>query len=110
MQFVLNTLILLFDEYLKNFKSNHSSLARRSAVTRVNFVKFSLQDANVIRVELDSCDGIEDYTKYLSKSKVESEKSQFDLYTEKKMLVLNTDIDILGFWSKISIRYYELSL
>ena len=39
-----------------------------------------------------------------------SEKSQLDIYLEEPELELNSQIDVLDYWSKSSVRYNELSL
>lgn len=94
-----NTLIILFDEYFNNSKFNYLSLIGSSIVARSSFVALiSLEYFNVFRAEFDSCDETKDYKEYLSKSKVESEISQLDFYSEgKKTLGLNIDIDILDY-------------
>ncbi|MFQ6655376.1 hypothetical protein Gotur_025961 [Gossypium turneri] len=48
--------------------------------------------------------------RYLNESNTKSEKSQLDLYLEGPELELNSQVDILDYWSKSSNRYQYLSL
>ncbi|MBA0854000.1 hypothetical protein Goshw_024786, partial [Gossypium schwendimanii] len=52
----------------------------------------------------------DDYKRYLNESSTKSEKSQLDIYLEELELELNSQIDVLDYWSKSSIQYNELSL
>ncbi|MBA0779515.1 hypothetical protein Gotri_003765 [Gossypium trilobum] len=60
--------------------------------------------------EIPRHDESDNYTRHLNESSTESEKSQSDIYLEKPKLELNSQIDVLDYWSKSSIRYNELSL
>ncbi|OMO93686.1 putative Zinc finger, BED-type [Corchorus olitorius] len=105
-QTVLNTLRLLFEEYVKNSNPNPSCLSGNSNLD------VSLEVSNVsseagVRLNNDESD---DHKLFLSKSKAQSEKSQLDFYLEERALDLNSDINILDYWSKSSIQYSELSL
>ncbi|MBA0816151.1 hypothetical protein Gohar_000844, partial [Gossypium harknessii] len=55
-------------------------------------------------------DESDDYKWYLNESSTKSEKSQLDIYFEEPELELNSQIDVLDYWRKNSIRYNELSL
>ncbi|KAG8496708.1 hypothetical protein CXB51_007808 [Gossypium anomalum] len=55
-------------------------------------------------------DESDDYKRYLNESSTRSEKSQLDIYLEEPELELNSQIDVLDYWSKSSVRYNELSL
>ncbi|MFQ6626593.1 hypothetical protein Gotur_004682 [Gossypium turneri] len=46
----------------------------------------------------------------LNESSTKSEKSQLDIYLEEPELELNSQIDVLDYLSKSSVRYNELSL
>ncbi|KAG4162021.1 hypothetical protein ERO13_D01G092050v2 [Gossypium hirsutum] len=82
---ILSNLRLLFDEYVKKFKFTSSSLAESSNISDKNPVDSSLHQHN-------------------------SEKSQLDIYLEEPKLELNSQIDVLNYWSKSLVRYNELSL
>ncbi|MBA0762841.1 hypothetical protein Gotri_012404 [Gossypium trilobum] len=82
-QTILNNLKLLFDEYVKNSKSTSSSLTGSSNVLDNNPIDSSLHQLKVNSVDLR-----EDYDEKLK---------------------LNSQIDVLNYWSKSSIRYRELS-
>ncbi|MBA0750891.1 hypothetical protein Gogos_002271, partial [Gossypium gossypioides] len=69
----------------KNFKSTSSSLAKSSNVSDNDYVDSNLHQLNVNRVYLGGD------------------------YDEKLELELNSQIDVLDYWSKSSIQYRELS-
>ncbi|KAG8500584.1 hypothetical protein CXB51_004492 [Gossypium anomalum] len=108
---ILSNLRLLFDEYVKKSKSSSSSLARSSNVSDKNLADSSLDEHNVNSADFGGYfDESDDYKWYLNESSTVSEKSQLDIYLEKPEFELNSQIDVLDYWSKISIRYNELSL
>ncbi|TYJ42150.1 hypothetical protein E1A91_A03G068800v1 [Gossypium mustelinum] len=110
---ILSNLRLLFDEYVKRFKSTSSSLAGSSNVSDKNPVDSSLDEHNVNSVDFGfggDFDESDDYKRYLNESSTMSEKSQLDIYLEESALELNSQIDVLDYWSKSSVRYNELSL
>ena len=50
------------------------------------------------------------YKQFLSGlSRPQAERSQLDLYLEEESLDLNSDIDILDYWNKSSMRFPELA-
>ncbi|KAK5825499.1 hypothetical protein PVK06_020338 [Gossypium arboreum] len=109
-QIFLNNLKLLFDEYVKNSKSPSSSLARSSNVSDNNPVNSSLYQFNVNRFDLGGdYDESDDYKQYLCESNTKSKRSQLDIYLEEPGLKLNSQIDVLDYWSKSSIQYHKLS-
>ncbi|MBA0762845.1 hypothetical protein Gotri_012404 [Gossypium trilobum] len=109
-QTILNNLKLLFDEYVKNSKSTSSSLTGSSNVLDNNPIDSSLHQLKVNSVDLrEDYDESDDYKQYLSESSTKSENSQLDIYLEEPELKLNSQIDVLNYWSKSSIRYRELS-
>ncbi|XP_016665604.1 zinc finger BED domain-containing protein DAYSLEEPER isoform X1 [Gossypium hirsutum] len=110
---ILSNLRLLFNEYVKRFKSTSSSLAGSSNVSDKNPVDSSLDEHNVNSVDFGfggDFDESDDYKRYLNESSTMSEKSQLDIYLEEPALELNSQIDVLDYWSKSSVRYNELSL
>ncbi|MBA0762842.1 hypothetical protein Gotri_012404 [Gossypium trilobum] len=105
-QTILNNLKLLFDEYVKNSKSTSSSLTGSSNVLDNNPIDSSLHQLKVNSVDLrEDYDESDDYKQYLSESSTKSENSQLDIYLEEPELKLNSQIDVLNYWSKSSIRY-----
>ncbi|MBA0777980.1 hypothetical protein Gotri_005918 [Gossypium trilobum] len=84
-QTILNNLKLLFDEHVKNSKSTSSSLVGSSNISDNNPIDSSLYQFNVNRVDLEGD------------------------YDEKLELKFNSQIDVLDYWSKSSIRYHKLS-
>ncbi|KAK5825248.1 hypothetical protein PVK06_020061 [Gossypium arboreum] len=108
---ILSNLRLLFDEYVKKSKSMFSSLAGSSNVSNKNPVDSSLDEHNVNSVDFGGdFDESDDYKRYLNESSTMSEKAQLDIYLEESTLELNSQIDVLDYWSKSSVRYNELSL
>ncbi|KAG8490887.1 hypothetical protein CXB51_014711 [Gossypium anomalum] len=108
---ILSNLRLLFDEYVKKSKSTSSSLAGSSNVSDKNPVDSSLDEHNVNSADFGGdFDESDDYKRYLNESSTRSEKSQLDIYLEEPELELNSQIDVLDYWSKSSVRYNELSL
>ncbi|KAG8500805.1 hypothetical protein CXB51_002990 [Gossypium anomalum] len=108
---ILSNLRLLFDEYVKKSKSTSSSLVRSSNALDKNPVDFILDEHNVNSVDFGGdFDESDDYKRYLNESSTRSEKSQLDIYLEEPELELNSQIDVLDYWSKSSVRYNELSL
>ncbi|XP_074277565.1 zinc finger BED domain-containing protein RICESLEEPER 2-like [Silene latifolia] len=52
-----------------------------------------------------------DYNQFLSSSsRSQGNKSELDLYLEEPSYDLNSDLDVLDFWSRSSMRYPELSI
>ncbi|KAK8296216.1 hypothetical protein V6Z12_D05G110800 [Gossypium hirsutum] len=87
---ILSNLRLLFDEYVKKFKSTSSSLAGSSNVSDKNPIDSNLDEHNVNSADFGGdFDGSDDYKWYLNES---STRNVFD------------------YWSKSSVRYNELSL
>ncbi|TYH06314.1 hypothetical protein ES288_A08G146600v1 [Gossypium darwinii] len=108
---ILSNLRLLFDEYVKKSKSTSSSLPGSSNVSDKNPVDSSLDEYNVNSVDFGGYfDESDDYKRYLNESSTRSEKSQLDIYLEEPEFKLNSQIDVLDYWSKSSVRYNELSL
>ncbi|MFQ6655659.1 hypothetical protein Gotur_026120 [Gossypium turneri] len=107
---IFSNLKLLFDEYVKKSKSTSSSLAGGSNVSDKDPVDSSLHQHNVNNVDFgEGFDESDDYKRYLNESSTKSEKSQLDIYLEEPELELNSQIDVLDYWSKSSVRYNELS-
>ncbi|PKA62031.1 Putative AC transposase [Apostasia shenzhenica] len=91
----VKALYSLFDKYKTNAVINSSST--RAIAANLEGVK--------------AVDEFEDYELFLSrKSRTQDEKSQLDLYLEEPSHDLNSDLDILEFWSKSSMRYPELAM
>ncbi|MBA0825952.1 hypothetical protein Goarm_010852 [Gossypium armourianum] len=86
LQTILNKLSLLFNVYVKKFKSTSSSLVGSSNVSDNDPVDSSLHQHNVNMADLGGD------------------------YDEELELELNSQIDVLDYWSKSSIQYNELSL
>ncbi|XP_052489422.1 zinc finger BED domain-containing protein RICESLEEPER 1-like [Gossypium raimondii] len=108
---ILSNLRLLFDEYVKKSKSTSSSLGGSSNVSDKNPVDSSLDEHNINSADFGGdFDESDDYKQYLNESSTRSEKSQLDIYLEEAKLELNSQIDVLDYWSKSSVRYNELSL
>ncbi|PPD85939.1 hypothetical protein GOBAR_DD17122 [Gossypium barbadense] len=108
---ILSNLRLLFDEYVKKSKSTSSSLAGSSNVSDKNLVDSGLDEHNDNSADFgEYFDESDDYKRYLNESSTRSEKSQLDIYLEEPELKLNSQIDVLDYWSKSSVRYNELSL
>ncbi|TYG64528.1 hypothetical protein ES288_D06G115200v1 [Gossypium darwinii] len=108
---ILSNLRLLFDEYVKKSKSTSSSLAGSSNVSDKNPIDSGLDEHNDNSADFGGCfDESDDYKRYLNESSTRSEKSQLDIYLEEPELELNSQIDVLDYWSKSSVRYNELSL
>ncbi|XP_012450399.2 zinc finger BED domain-containing protein DAYSLEEPER-like [Gossypium raimondii] len=108
---ILSNFRLLFDEYVKKSKSMSSSLAGSSNVSDKNPVDSGLDEHNDNSADFGGYfDESDDYKRYLNESSTRSEKSQLDIYMEEPELELNSQIDVLDYWSKSSVRYNELSL
>ncbi|KAK8284472.1 hypothetical protein V6Z12_D08G162600 [Gossypium hirsutum] len=108
---ILSNLRLLFDEYVKKSKSTSSSLAGSSNVSDKNLVDSGLDEHNVNSANFGGYfDESDDYKRYLNESSTRSEQSQLDIYLEEPELELNSQIDVLDYWSKSSVQYSELSL
>ncbi|TYH95344.1 hypothetical protein ES332_A12G100100v1 [Gossypium tomentosum] len=110
---ILSNLRLLFDEYVKRSKSTSSSLAGSSNVSDKNPVDSSLNEHNVNSVDFGFGGDFHEsdyYKRYLNESSTMSEKSQLDIYLVELALELNSQIDVLDYWSKSSVRYNEISL
>ncbi|TYI76817.1 hypothetical protein E1A91_D06G103500v1, partial [Gossypium mustelinum] len=108
---ILSNLRLLFDEYVKKSKSMSFSLAGSSNFSDKNPVDSGLDEHNDNSVDFGGYfDESDDYKRYLNKSSTRSEKSQLDIYLEEPELELNSQIDVLDYWSKSLVRYNELSL
>ncbi|KAK8279175.1 hypothetical protein V6Z12_D09G093800 [Gossypium hirsutum] len=73
---ILSNLRLLFDEYVKKYKSTSSSLAGSSNVSDKNLVDSSLDEHNVNSADFGGYfDKSDDYKRYLNESSTKSEKS-----------------------------------
>ncbi|KAG4176384.1 hypothetical protein ERO13_A11G241301v2 [Gossypium hirsutum] len=97
---IFSNLRLLFDEYVKKSKSMSSSLAGSSNVSDKNPVDSSLDEHNVNSVDFrGDFNESDDYKRFLNESS-----------TKKLELELNSQIDVLDYWSKSLVRYNELSL
>ncbi|TYI99001.1 hypothetical protein E1A91_D01G256000v1, partial [Gossypium mustelinum] len=108
---ILSNLRLLFDEYVKKSKSTSSSLAGSSNVSDKNPIDSGLDEHNDSSADFGGYfDESDDYKRYLNESSTRSEKSQLDIYLEEPELELNSQIDVLDYWGKSSVRYNELSL
>lgn len=93
----VNTLYGLFDEYMQNS-------ARPSQTTLLSTA------ASKISNDKDENDGFEDYETFQSaRFRTQVEKSQLDLYLEEPSHDLNSEIDVLEYWTLCSLRYPELS-
>ncbi|KAH1108097.1 hypothetical protein J1N35_011865 [Gossypium stocksii] len=72
-------------------------------------------DSNLHQLKVNMVDLGEDYDEsdyykqYLSESSTKSERSQLDIYLEEPELKLNSQIDVLDYWSKSSIQYRKFS-
>ncbi|XP_040953873.1 zinc finger BED domain-containing protein DAYSLEEPER-like [Gossypium hirsutum] len=108
---ILSNLRLLFDEYVKKSKSTSSSLAGSSNVSDKNPIDSGLDEHNDNSTDFGGYfDESDDYKRYLNESSTRSEKSQLNIYLEELELELNSQIDILDYWTKSSVRYNDLSL
>ncbi|MBA0763269.1 hypothetical protein Gotri_012745, partial [Gossypium trilobum] len=88
-----------------------SSLAGSSNVSDNDHVDSSLHQLNVNRVDLGrDYDESDDYRRYLSESNTKSERSQLDIYLEEPGLELNSQIDVLDYYNKSSIRSWGRKL
>ncbi|MFQ6639221.1 hypothetical protein Gotur_015799, partial [Gossypium turneri] len=95
----------------KKSKSTSSSLVGSSNVLEKNPDDSSLDEHNVNSADVGGdFDESDDYKRYLNESSTRSEKSHLDIYLEEPELELNSQIDVLDYWSKSSVRYIELSL
>ncbi|XP_057519919.1 zinc finger BED domain-containing protein RICESLEEPER 2-like isoform X1 [Amaranthus tricolor] len=96
---VVSTLYCLYAEYKRqSMKFSPSGLA--SSGVNTNFVGVD-----------DEGDMFGDYDQFLSStSKSQGNKSELDLYLEERSYDLNSDLDVLEFWSRNSMRYPNLSL
>ncbi|MBA0556622.1 hypothetical protein Golob_026705 [Gossypium lobatum] len=98
----------LADGVSKNSKSTSSFLAGSSNVSDNDPVYSSLQQLKFNRVDLGGdYDKNDDYKRYLNASSIQSEKSLLDIYLDEPELELNSQIDVLDYWSKSSIRDHE---
>ncbi|MBA0645441.1 hypothetical protein Goklo_013543, partial [Gossypium klotzschianum] len=92
---ILNKLSLLFNEYVKKFKSTSSSLVGRNLILSLLFNDSSLHQDNVNMADLGGdYDEGDDYKRYLNESSTKSEKSQLDIYLEELELELNSQINV----------------
>ncbi|MFQ6648081.1 hypothetical protein Gotur_021410, partial [Gossypium turneri] len=108
---ILSNLRLLFDKYVKKSKSTSSSLVGSSTVSDKNPADSDLDEHNVNSADFGGYfDESDDYKQYLNESSTRSEKSHLDIYLEEPELELNSQIDVLDYWSKSLVRYNELSL
>ncbi|XP_010678442.2 zinc finger BED domain-containing protein RICESLEEPER 2 [Beta vulgaris subsp. vulgaris] len=95
---VVNTLYCLFAEY-KRQSLHFSSPAVGSSSVNTNFVGGD-----------DEGDMFGDYDQFLSStSRSQGNKSELDLYLEELSYDLNSELDVLEFWSRSSMRYPTLS-
>uniref|UniRef100_A0A803L9D7 BED-type domain-containing protein n=1 Tax=Chenopodium quinoa TaxID=63459 RepID=A0A803L9D7_CHEQI len=96
---VVSTLYCLFAEY-KQRSMHFSSTAVGSSSMNTNFVGGD-----------DEGDMFGDYDQFLSStSRSHGNKSELDLYLEEPSYELNSDLDVLEFWRRSSMRYPNLSL
>ncbi|XP_021860821.1 zinc finger BED domain-containing protein RICESLEEPER 2 isoform X2 [Spinacia oleracea] len=95
---VVSTLYCLFAEH-KRQSIHFSSPAMGSSSVNTNFVGD------------DEGDMFGDYDQFLSSaSRSHGNKSELDLYLEEPSYDLNSELDVLEFWSRSSMRYPNLSL
>ncbi|MFQ6621641.1 hypothetical protein Gotur_002495 [Gossypium turneri] len=95
----------------KKSKFTSSSLDENSNVSDKNPIDSSLHQHNVINADFrGDFDKSNDYKWYLNESSTKREKSQLDIYLEEPELELNSQIDVLNYWSKSLVRHNELSL
>ncbi|MFQ6648080.1 hypothetical protein Gotur_021410 [Gossypium turneri] len=95
----------------KKSKSTSSSLVGSSTVSDKNPADSDLDEHNVNSADFGGYfDESDDYKQYLNESSTRSEKSHLDIYLEEPELELNSQIDVLDYWSKSLVRYNELSL
>ncbi|XP_021290108.1 zinc finger BED domain-containing protein RICESLEEPER 2-like [Herrania umbratica] len=93
----VNTLYGLFHEYMQN-----SACPSPTATLSVLTTKISN--------DKEDNDGFEDYETFQSaRFQTQVEKSQLDLYLEEPSHDLNSEIDVLEYWTLCSLRYPELS-
>ncbi|OMO59397.1 putative Zinc finger, BED-type [Corchorus capsularis] len=93
----VNTLYALFHEYMQ-----HSPCPSHTGASPVVTAKISN--------DKDDNDGFEDYETFQSaRFRTQVEKSQLDLYFEEPSHDLNSEIDVLEYWTLCSLRYPELS-
>ncbi|OMO52619.1 putative Zinc finger, BED-type [Corchorus olitorius] len=93
----VNTLYALFHEYMQ-----HSPCPSNTGASPVVTAKISN--------DKDDNDGFEDYETFQSaRFRTQVEKSQLDLYFEEPSHDLNSEIDVLEYWTLCSLRYPELS-
>ncbi|TYG36744.1 hypothetical protein ES288_D13G087700v1 [Gossypium darwinii] len=105
----LSNLRLLFDEYVKKSNSMSSSLARSSYVSDKNLVDSGLDEHNDNSADFGGYfDESDDYKRYLNESSTRSEKSQLNIYLEELELELNSQIDVLDYWSKTSESAFSM--
>ncbi|PPD82302.1 hypothetical protein GOBAR_DD20772 [Gossypium barbadense] len=98
---ILSNLRLLFDEYVKKSKSTSSTLAGSSNVSDKNPIDSGLDEHNDNSTDFGGYfDESDDYKRYLNESSTRSEKSQLNIYLEELELELNSQIDILDYWTK----------
>ncbi|MBA0570233.1 hypothetical protein Golob_003912 [Gossypium lobatum] len=91
-------------KYVKNFKCTFSYLVGSFNVSDNDPVNSSLHQLNVNSADLEGeYDKSDDYNRYLSESNTTSEKSKLNIYLEELELELNSQIDVLDYWSKTSI-------
>ncbi|KAL9239499.1 hypothetical protein vseg_013813 [Gypsophila vaccaria] len=96
---VVSTLFCLFAEY-KQQTVRFSPPYVGSSSGGTNFAARN-EDSDMFR----------DYNQFLSStSRSLGNKSELDLYLEEPSYDLNSDLDVLDFWSRSSIRYPELSV
>ena len=94
----MNTLRQLFSEYKKTNASSSSQCPTDSSHVSLG--------GEVNDEDADSYA----YQQFLSGlSRPQVERSQLDLYLEKENLDLNSDIDILDYWSESSMRFPKLA-
>ncbi|KAK8259881.1 hypothetical protein V6Z12_D13G084900 [Gossypium hirsutum] len=108
-RYKLNYVQLLFDEYVKKSNSMSSSLARSSYVSDKNLVDSGLDEHNDNSADFGGYfDESDDYKRYLNESSTRSEKSQLNIYLEELELELNSQIDVLDYWSKTSESAFSM--
>ncbi|KAK8367235.1 hypothetical protein V6Z12_A02G171600 [Gossypium hirsutum] len=76
-----------------------------------DFVETILSNLRLLFDDVDfggDFDESDDYKRYLNESSARSEKSQLDIYLEEPELELNSQIDVLDYWSKTSESAFSM--
>ncbi|XP_052877999.1 zinc finger BED domain-containing protein DAYSLEEPER-like [Gossypium arboreum] len=84
----------------------HASDFVETILSNLKLLFDDLDEHNVNSVDFGGdFDKSDDYKRYLNESSTRSEKSQLDIYLEEPELELNSQIDVLDYWSKSLVRY-----